>query len=153
MQILERKKQCGRRPIGVTDKEWLMARVRKTRGCWFWEGYSSNGRYGHCLGKPAHVLSYEVYVGPVPKGVKVLHKCDNGFCVRPSHLFLGSQSDNAVDMLRKGRGGQQKITMAIARRIRAMDRNKAAERYDLHPNHVDAIKRGRYWSENKHGLR
>lgn len=31
------------------------------------------------------------------------HTCDNHWCVRPDHLFLGSQKENMADMWRKGR--------------------------------------------------
>jgi hypothetical protein len=41
--------------------------------------------------------------GSIPKGMKVLHHCDNPRCVRFSHLFLGTQKDNIDDMFAKGR--------------------------------------------------
>jgi len=102
MQVL-----AGRPPAGVTLENRFWQRVKKTRGCWNWIGYSANGRYGHLKDGSkrlcAHVLSYEMHKGKVPVGLKILHKCDNGFCVNPNHLFLGTQKDNAQDMLRKGR--------------------------------------------------
>lgn len=52
----------------------------------------------------AHRISWELANGPVPQGVDVLHSCDNPPCVRASHLFLGTQQDNAADMVRKSRG-------------------------------------------------
>lgn len=42
------------------------------------------------------------------EGVKVLHSYDNPLCVRPSHLFLGTQGDNIRDASRKGRHGSQR---------------------------------------------
>jgi hypothetical protein len=78
-------------------------------GCWLWTGALAAG-YG-CLGggpgKPlvkAHRLSYELHKGPIPDGAKVLHTCDTPPCVRPDHLYVGTQRDNALDRERRGRG-------------------------------------------------
>lgn len=35
--------------------------------------------------------------------MSVLHHCDNPLCIKPKHLFLGTQADNVRDMARKGR--------------------------------------------------
>lgn len=87
------------------ERFWL--RVRKTRGCWRWLGTSVGTGYGaiHVNGKNilTHRYSWELANGPVPKGLYVLHKCDNPSCVRPNHLFLGTYKDNFEDMRRKGR--------------------------------------------------
>ncbi|MDQ5870783.1 MAG: HNH endonuclease [Acidobacteriota bacterium] len=84
-------------------------------GCWLWLGSRGSKGYGQLrifdgpIGDTgrlvrAHRISYELNVGPIPTGLWVLHHCDNPPCVRPDHLFLGTVSDNAQDMLRKGRG-------------------------------------------------
>jgi hypothetical protein len=51
----------------------------------------------------AHVVSYEIHNGRVPAGLRVLHRCDVGMCVNPSHLFIGTAKDNTADMIAKGR--------------------------------------------------
>jgi hypothetical protein len=43
----------------------------------------------------------------------VLHSCDNGLCVNPAHLFLGTHKDNSQDCAAKGRLGQQKRTHCL----------------------------------------
>lgn len=57
----------------------------------------------------AHRVSYELFVGPIPAGMHVLHHCDNPPCVRPSHLFLGDAKVNAQDRAAKGRMTPQQM--------------------------------------------
>jgi hypothetical protein len=75
-------------------------------GCWEWQGASA-GKYGqiHILDRPVpvHRLMYELFVGRVPSHGIVCHRCDNPLCIRPDHLFLGTQQDNLDDMVAKGR--------------------------------------------------
>lgn len=54
----------------------------------------------------AHRASWVMHKGPIPDGLFVLHRCDNPCCVRPSHLFLGTQLDNIRDMEAKGRANR-----------------------------------------------
>ena len=77
-------------------------------GCWLWCGPSAGGKgYGmfSANGRSvrAHRFSYDVFVGPIPPGMLVCHRCDVRPCVNPEHLFLGSAIDNNADMTRKGR--------------------------------------------------
>ena len=77
--------------------------------CWEWNGSKSKAGYGRVLttwNEPyqyAHRVSWINYFGEIPKGLLILHKCDNPPCVNPHHLFLGTQKDNMQDMIKKGR--------------------------------------------------
>lgn len=75
-------------------------------GCWLWlGGVSYPAGYGRMTrGQYAHRVSYEIHRGAVPRGLHVLHRCDNRICVNPDHLFVGTRSDNMRDMMAKGRG-------------------------------------------------
>lgn len=86
-------------------------KVIKTDGCWIWnackdsKGYGRIGGNGGRKGKDvfAHRFSYEFHKGEIPKGLYILHKCDNPACVNPDHLFAGTQKDNIRDCVAKGR--------------------------------------------------
>lgn len=78
-------------------------------GCWVWTAATSDTGYGS-ISKPsftkersAHRAFFETFKGKIPKGMHVLHRCDNRSCVNPEHLFVGSNSDNVWDMLSEGR--------------------------------------------------
>lgn len=75
--------------------------------CWVWVGRRDGRGYGglsvHGLEWKAHRFAYAHLVGPIPEGLHICHHCDNPACVRPSHLFLGTQTDNMQDAIAKGR--------------------------------------------------
>ncbi len=83
----------------------------KSSGCWeWWWGLTSAG-YGRFWDGQrqigSHVWSYEYHNKViVPKGMEVMHSCDNPACVNPNHLSLGTTKDNAQDRVKKGRGAR-----------------------------------------------
>lgn len=89
-------------------RERLLA-MREVQGdCWVWTGSPDRWGYGQMRhgGRKVgvHRLAYEVFVGPIPPGMVVMHLCDNPPCFKPEHLRVGTQRDNVIDMIDKGRG-------------------------------------------------
>jgi hypothetical protein len=99
----------------VTFYEWFWAQTREPIGktCWEWQGTRAPSGYGMVSVREhtrwvwdmkairgaqyAHHVAWNLARGPIPKDRWVLHWCDNRRCVRPSHLRLGTPTDNAQD--------------------------------------------------------
>ena len=144
-------------------RERFLKSVNKTKTCWLWTGALNTKGYGWIsrtrkLGPTrAHRLSYEMYVGHIPKGKLVLHRCDVKECVNPAHLFVGTPADNTNDMIRKARqvkgekASWSKITVRDVKAIRASkeDQETLAARYGLCQQSISLIKRRINWSHVK----
>lgn len=58
----------------------------------------------------AHRVAWSLHNNrQIPDKLQVLHKCDVRNCVNPEHLFIGTNSDNMVDMVQKGRGNYKHV--------------------------------------------
>lgn len=106
----------GRHLTAAMLGESVAARLRANveidaNGCWRWTKGTNDFGYGVIRvtnahgdwGERCHRASYALNVGEIPAGMSVCHHCDNPPCINPAHLFLGTASDNALDMCRKGR--------------------------------------------------
>lgn len=112
------KVSANQKPLGSMEERVaalerrFWGKVNKREGCWEWTGTLHKSGYGGtCAGKSrtgkngtitTHRLSWLLTFGDIPDKLFVLHKCDNKKCVRPDHLFLGTQKDNMGDAARKG---------------------------------------------------
>lgn len=160
-------------PSKVSEETRFKFYTKKTKTCWWWTGpHTAHGRPTIRLSKNpegenyntyyAHRWSYEKFVGPIPDGLYVCHKCDNPSCVRPDHLFVGTQDDNMKDMVRKGRqnnplgesNGRAKLTEDDVRYIRLnykkMDKVHGARamgrRYGVVPATITEVVARRKWT-------
>ena len=139
--------------------------VDPVTGCWVWMANRGLKGYGYTCDngktRTAHRTSYDTFVGPIPEGMHVLHRCDNPPCVNPEHLFLGSNTDNNNDKVAKGRArgamGERntkaKLTWAQVEAIRADPRSQSTigRAYGVTQSAVSAIKRGATWKRSTSG--
>lgn len=154
------------------DRFWV--RVERGEGCWTWTGARQRRQNGALsyglapLGRRgayglAHRVAHELTHGPIPSGLVVCHTCDNPICVRPDHLFLGTQADNLADMRRKGRAHfnrfptgvthpKAKVTPEIVLEIRrlwddgGLSAAKIGERFGIHAATVHKIATRQTWT-------
>lgn len=74
------------------------ARTRREGDCLVWTAGLKSSGYGKIhadgRGQPAHVWAYKRFVGPVPEGMEVDHRCWNRACVETSHLRLVTHKQN-----------------------------------------------------------
>lgn len=107
-------------PAATSDELRQLAKVYAelvviSDGCWGWIGPSSDGGEGYPA-MPSNELtrrlgvvkasraSWVLHFGHIESGkILACHHCDNPWCVRPDHLFLGSQLSNMMDAQKKGR--------------------------------------------------
>ncbi len=148
----------------VSDEDLLKARIfNKCRmsdtGCWIWTGPDNGKGYGvfyiGTKNRHAHRISYEVFKGPIPEGLHILHACDNPACVNPAHLRTGTQKDNAIDRESRGRRdvrgeriGTSKLTEADVIEIRKskLGQKALAEKYGVAPSHIWVIRAKKAWT-------
>jgi hypothetical protein len=105
-EIIEWKKQHPK----ATEQEIMKQRIKfhtKQNGeCLEWTATISNG-YGTFEHKGkmmnASRAAWIATYGNIPKGMLVLHHCDNRACCNVDHLFLGTHKDNTRDMVQKKR--------------------------------------------------
>ena len=147
----------------ITARFW--GNVLKTDTCWIWQGSRHRRGYGRFAvtsagvtkTRPAHRFAWEIAKGPIPRGLLVCHHCDNPACVRPGHLFLGTNADNMADMKRKARSARgernkaAKLTETQVREIRRRYRfggpvKALARQFGVCVTTIQKVARGRRWN-------
>ena len=70
------------------------------QGCWVWNGSRESSGYGvisvEGRQRPAHRVSYELIIGPIPDGLQLDHLCRNRACINPLHLEPVTLKENVL---------------------------------------------------------
>jgi hypothetical protein len=108
----------------------------------------------------AHRYAFESFVGPVPEGMVVKHRCDNKACVNPAHLVAGSQSSNVLEASERGQlpRGSRHHSTSLAEgdipKIRALlaegvSEQRIAVQFGVGRGAINHISRGNSWRHVK----
>ena len=107
----------------------------------------------------AHRVSYEIYIGEIPKELCVLHTCDQPSCVNPNHLFLGTHQENMTDKKNKGRvfkkkpeeNNTTKLTWDLVNKIRETSgtHRELGKLFGVSHTNIGYIKRNKIWKREE----
>ena len=129
--------------------------------CWDWKGFVRPDGYTRmkCFSRSTslggHVISWMIHKKQVKKDdLFILHKCDNRKCTNPKHLFLGDASANMIDMARKKRSPNIKLSLRQVLNIKKHLRRGAtpislSKLYKVNRVTISDIKNGRTWKHVK----
>lgn len=122
---------------------------------WLWKRKTTIFGHGQLKYKRkmrlVHRLMWEFTRGPIPQGMCVCHKCDIPQCCKPTHLFIGSHSDNARDKVRKGRDNTaKKLTRAKVKQIATLlklgtPQKVLSEKFNVSISTISLIKNKKVW--------
>jgi hypothetical protein len=146
-----------------TCEEAFHQRYKKTESCWIWTGKRNTAGYGIFLlpGEiqvRAHRHAYEVFKGPIPDGMIIMHSCDNPPCVNPDHLSVGTRADNNSDTAKKRRhnyGLDHWNGKLSAEQIEEIRNSKStcralAAKFGVTYGYISALKRGKSRPKGTH---
>jgi hypothetical protein len=130
--------------------------------CWPWKSNKNNSGYGNVpaviAGKRtgAHRHAFKLHHGTDPGEFSVCHDCDRRECGNPNHLWSGTQRDNMMDAIRKGRyvavapGEYHPMAKLSDDKVREIlttgeDAATLAERFGVTKTTIQSVRKGKTW--------
>lgn len=144
---------------------WSMVSIKDEKSCWEWMACKSKKGYGSihwtAIGEDkAHRVAYILAIGNIPSDMCVLHKCDNRSCCNPNHLYAGTNAQNVIDKISRGRqpcligerNGRAILSSENILEIREMRRSgyklkDISAKYGVTMSNISQICLGKRWTE------
>jgi len=147
--------------VTIKNRFYSKVLIPNKNGCMEYIGSKKNRmKYGcfrvNGVTVVAHKFSYLLHKGNIPENLLVLHECDNGSCVAPDHLKLGTYKDNSLDAMKRNRLIRKKgcnspfaklsqsnineIKKLLADNIKQID---IAKKFNVHQGTISRIKIGK----------
>ena len=143
--------------------EKILARCNEDADCMLWQGYRGKTNQPKTGKGSVRRIAWKLVHGEIPKKRLVTVTCENSMCLNPDHLALTTKSEvvrktlsrldvrlrKTVSSRRSVRASMGKITMEVARAIRASDRvgRDWARELGVSESLVSLVRRGKTWKE------
>jgi len=144
--------------VWVIDNFW--SHVDKSGGknaCWPWTKHIDDTGYGRAASRKnnrdvlSHRHAWTFTNGKIPKGLQVLHSCDNPPCCNPAHLFLGTHQDNMKDRNKKRRFSavltEKDVRIIRHKYSRGTTQIALAKEFKVTPSNISLICSRTNWSD------
>lgn len=122
------------RKVMTAEQKLLSRRSVTPEGCWEWTGRVCTG-YGRVNWQEltstaaVHRVAYEMWVGEIPPGEQIHHKCANRLCFNPDHLQAVTQRENVAEM--KARRALETRIAALEGRIQELEAENLTLRAEM----------------------
>jgi len=148
------------------ERFFIKTKLKDHTNCIEWQAGCNADGYGVIYNphiqrvQLAHRVAFELAEGAIPKGSLVCHNCDNPKCVNYQHMRLGTNADNTLDKVKRGRqsclkgksNGNSKLTEAKVVKIRSLyasdkfTQKELAEKFKVTQTAIGSIVTRKKWS-------
>lgn len=143
---------------------WRKVQIRGIDECWPWIGARDREGYGRVVLNGgmylAHRISFALSIRPPRPDLRICHECDNPPCCNPGHYFEGTDAENKLDCVKKGRvahfngikNPNAKLSPEVVAEIRKHLTNprfglraQLSRRYGVHWTTIEAVRKQVTW--------
>jgi hypothetical protein len=143
------------RPLAPRFARRFWDYVDKSGDCWIWTGPTNRKGYGWWSGGGTRGLAHRLALAasvPCPDdALLACHHCDNPPCVKPTHIYWGTEADNARDVMERGAVVNQNVLKTHCKRGHPLagDNLRIVGASRSRQCHICSNKRSREWQRRR----